>query len=149
VTIAEKSVFGWGGVPSVQCFWLGSCDIYNRLSIQRYTQKLTKGINWRLNHAKERSLSMHSQPAKNRLLSISLFALSMGGTFALFGTMPMVAHFLTANTHQTVDRIQGLLTSTEAAHPLNSERKADSFQHPRPVWSSGRRASTTSPRSAL
>lgn len=45
----------------------------------------------------EGGCSMNSQGIKAKLMAVSLFVTSVGGTFAIFGFVPMLAHRISPN----------------------------------------------------
>jgi hypothetical protein len=88
---------------------------------------------------------MRSQPVKGRLLAISLFALSMGGTFALFGSVPLVAQlFATRPPQPETDRVQGIPISSEVASPPALGKTTGSFKRFQPVRSPHKDGSSSS-----
>jgi hypothetical protein len=87
------------------------------------------------------------QPVQNRLIFLSLFTLSVGGTFALFGGMPWIAQSLTAHfIPKPSDRVEAPF-HTEAI-PSHPSKLAGTSKRIRPMLSR-RKLNDTSSRSTL
>ncbi|WP_416666656.1 hypothetical protein [Egbenema bharatensis] len=88
---------------------------------------------------------MHSQ-AKSKLLIASLFVFSIGGTFALFGSVPMLANLFADRS--VPNNPQDLPHPTEADHSIDRGKVVGASKRVRPVLSR-RTVDPASPRSAL
>jgi hypothetical protein len=91
---------------------------------------------------------MSSQPVQNRLAILSLFTLSVGGTFALFSAMPWIAQSVTAYFNsKPIDRVEAPLRSEAASsHP---SKLAGTSKRVRPLLSRRKPNDTSSSRSTL
>jgi hypothetical protein len=88
---------------------------------------------------------MYSQ-AKRSLLFTSLFVFSIGGTFALFGSVPMLARLFADRSIPSSP--QNLPAPTQANSPLGRGKIVGASKRVRPALSK-RTVAPASPRSAL